>query len=99
MTVIKQTDIMIQRILNYFKTDGLLHLMCSAVLCIILSAFVHVWTSVLITLGVGALKELVWDYALKKGTCELRDIVADVTGTAAGAACAAMLIYVQPLIN
>lgn len=99
MTVIKQMDIMIQRILNYFKTDGLLHLMCSAVLCIILSAFVHVWTSVLITLGVGALKELVWDYALKKGTCELRDIVADVTGTAAGAACAAILIYVQPLIQ
>lgn len=99
MTVIKQMDIMIQRILNYFKTDGLLHLMCRAVLCIILSAFVHVWTSVLITLGVGALKELIWDYALKKGTCELRDIVADVTGTAAGAACAAMLIYVQPLIQ
>lgn len=99
MTIIKQTDIMIQRILNYFKTDGLLHLMCSAALCIVLSAFVHVWTAALITLGAGALKELVWDYALKRGTCELRDIVADVTGTAAGAACAAMLIYVQPLIQ
>lgn len=90
---------MIRKITDYFKTDGLLHIMCSAALCILLSAFVHVWTSILITLGAGALKELVWDYALKKGACEMRDVIADVVGTSAGAACAAMLIYVQPLIN
>lgn len=85
---------MIQRILKYFGADGMLHIVCSTVLCSLLSAFMHVWAAALVTLGAGALKEVLWDYVLKKGTCEMSDFVADMTGTALGAACSALIIFI-----
>lgn len=72
----------------------MLHIVCSTVLCSLLSAFMHVWAAALVTLGAGALKEVLWNCALKKGTCEMSDFVADMTGTALGAACSALIIWI-----
>lgn len=76
---------MMKRILTYFGQDGLLHILCSLVLCAVLAAFLPLWVAVLATLVIGAAKELVWDMAMKKGTAEWRDIVSDTVGILLGA--------------
>lgn len=75
---------MMGRILGYFGQDGLLHILCSLVLCAVLAAFLPWWAAVLISLAVGFIKELVWDKLLKKGTAEWRDIIADAVGILLG---------------
>lgn len=75
---------MMKRILTYFGQDGLLHILCSLVLCAVLVAFLPWWAAVLISLAVGFIKELVWDKLLKKGTAEWRDIIADAVGVLLG---------------
>lgn len=76
---------MIGRILNWFGTDGLAHVLVSLVLCGVLSAVLPVWAAVLVTMAIGIVKELVWDWWLKKGTCEVRDALSDAIGTIIGA--------------
>ena len=76
---------MMKRILTYFGQDGLLHILCSLVLCAVLAAFLPWWAAALITLAIGIAKELVWDRWLKKGTAEWKDIIADAVGIALGA--------------
>lgn len=75
---------MIGRLLKYFGQDGLLHILCSLVLCAVLAAFLPWWAAVLISLAVGFIKELVWDKLLKKGTAEWRDMVSDSVGIVLG---------------
>jgi len=41
-------------------------------------------TGLIVAAVVGALKEIVWDWLLKKGTSELLDFVATVAGGAIG---------------
>lgn len=75
---------MIGRLLKYFGQDGLLHILCSLVLCLVLSSFIPVWIAALITLAIGFIKELVWDLWMKKGTAEWRDIISDTVGIIIG---------------
>ena len=75
---------MMGRILGYFGQDGLLHILCSLVLCAVLGAFLPLWAAVVITLAVGFIKELVWDLWLGKGTAEWRDMVSDTVGIVLG---------------
>lgn len=76
---------MMGRLLKYFGQDGLAHVLVSLVLCGVLSAVVPVWAAVLATMATGIAKELVWDWWLKKGTCEVRDALSDAIGTIIGA--------------
>ena len=76
---------MIGKILGYFGQDGLAHILVSLVLCAVLGVFLPLWVAVLATLAIGAAKELVWDMAMKKGTAEWKDIIADAVGIALGA--------------
>lgn len=75
---------MMGRILGYFGQDGLLHILCSLVLCAVLGAFLPLWAAVLVTVAVGISKELVWDRWLNKGTAEWRDMVSDAVGVLLG---------------
>ena len=75
---------MMGRLLKYFGQDGLLHILCSLVLCAVLGAFLPLWAAVLVTLAVGVAKELVWDLWLKEGTAEWRDMVSDTVGIVLG---------------
>lgn len=84
---------MITKILNYFGSDGLLHILCSLVLCALLSAFLPVWAAAGITLAVGIAKELIYDLLLHKGSPQWKDIFADIAGIAAAAVIAVLYIY------
>ena len=75
---------MMGRILGYFGQDGLLHILCSLVLCAVLGAFLPLWAAVLVTLAMGVAKELVGDLWLGKGTAEWRDMVSDAVGVLLG---------------
>ena len=74
----------INQIISYFGTDGLLHIIVSAAIAVILRLFIPVWLSAVITMLIGIAKELVWDYALKRGTPQCKDIVADIIGIIIG---------------
>lgn len=75
---------MIGRLLNRVGTDGLAHILVSLVLCGVLGAFLPLWAAVLATLAVGLAKELVWDWWLRRGTCDLKDVLCDAIGVLVG---------------
>lgn len=75
---------MMGRILGWFGTDGLAHVLASLVLCAVLGVFLPLWAAVIIALAVGIIKELVWDLWLKRGTAEWRDMVSDAVGVLLG---------------
>lgn len=74
---------MIAKIINYFGSDGLLHILCSLVLATLIAAFLPIWAAAAITLAIGIGKELIYDLLLKKGTPQWKDIISDLTGIAA----------------
>lgn len=75
---------MLSKIINYFGTDGLLHIICSSIIVSILGWIFPLWIAMIVTLLVGIGKEVVWDKILKKGCCDKKDIVADVIGILIG---------------
>ena len=75
---------MITKVLDYFGTDGLLHMLCSAVLVSVINWFAPPWIAALLAFLVGIGKEIVYDKWLKKGTPQWRDLVADLVGIAIG---------------
>jgi len=74
----------INKILNYIAQDGLLHIVLSSLIAAILSLFLPIWIAAIITFAIGLAKELIYDLLLKKGTCELKDLICDVVGIIIG---------------
>ena len=56
------------------------HMILSAAICLFLGLLLPVWTAAGITLALGAAKELIYDWAMKRGTPEWLDFAADVAG-------------------
>ena len=56
------------------------HLLAGLVLSILAGLFVYPLIGLATAAVVGALKEIIWDWLLKKGTPELLDFVATVLG-------------------
>ena len=75
---------MITKVLDYFGADGLLHILCSALLTSVLGWFAPLWLAVLATLIVGVGKEIIYDKLMKRGTPHRKDLVADLVGIAIG---------------
>ena len=71
---------MITKVLDYFGTDGLLHMLCSAILTSVLSWLAPLWLAALATLIVGVGKEIIYDKLMKRGTPQWKDLVADLRG-------------------
>ena len=65
--------------------DKKLHLLAGLALSILAGLFVYPMFGLLIAAAVGALKEIIWDRLLKKGTPEFLDFVATVAGGVLGA--------------
>lgn len=84
---------MIAKIINYFGSDGLLHILCSLILAALIAAFLPVWAAAAITLAIGIGKELIYDLLLHKGSPQWKDIFADIAGIAAAAVIAVLYIY------
>ena len=64
--------------------DKAMHFCAGLALSILAGLFAYPMFGLLIAAAVGALKEIVWDWLLKKGTPELLDFVATVAGGAIG---------------
>ncbi len=65
--------------------DKKLHLLAGLALSILAGLFVYPLIGLATAAVVGALKEIIWDWLLKKGTPEFLDFVATVLGGALGA--------------
>lgn len=65
--------------------DGLLHLLVSLVGVMVLALLMPLGVAVLAVLALGALKELVWDLWLKKGTAQWKDLACGAAGALLGA--------------
>ena len=74
-----------KKILDYFGTDGLAHIVCSAALTAVIGLFMPAWAAAIITAGIGIGKELIWDKLLGKGTFDVKDLAADALGIIIGA--------------
>ena len=65
---------------NYVRMDGLLHILCVAILALSLFSFLPFIASIAIATAVAVAKELVYDLWLKKGVAEWHDIMCDLAG-------------------
>lgn len=75
---------MITKLLDYFGTDGLLHMLCSSVLVSVINWFAPLWLAALLALLIGVGKEIIYDKLMKRGTPQWKDLVADLVGIAIG---------------
>jgi hypothetical protein len=66
------------------QKDKQLHLLAGLALAIIAGLLFCPLVGLVTAAVVGALKEIIWDWLLKKGTPELLDFVATVAGGAIG---------------
>ena len=65
---------------NYVRIDGLLHILCVAILALSLFSFLPYFPSIIIVAAIAIAKELIYDLWLKKGVAEWRDIICDLAG-------------------
>ena len=56
------------------------HIIVSAGLFTLMAPTIGAYNAAATTLAIGVGKELIWDYALKKGTPDYKDVVADIVG-------------------
>jgi VanZ family protein len=63
--------------------DKLLHFALSAIISMVLSAFLPSWAAICITMGIGIAKEL-YDHFSKQGQAEVADLLADLIGAIVG---------------
>lgn len=75
---------MISKFFYYFGVDGLSHIIVCNVLVTLLSFFIPLYFSVLMTIIIALAKELIWDKIMKRGTFEIKDLIADAIGVIIG---------------
>lgn len=75
---------LINTVFNYFKLDGCKHIIVSVFLVSILKLFMPIVIAAIVVFVIGIVKELVWDKYLGKGTCELKDLYANIVGVIIG---------------
>ena len=68
-----------------FKQDKLKHLLAGIGISLVFGVQFSLLIGLITAAIVGALKEIIWDWLLKKGTPEFLDFVATVAGEAIGA--------------
>jgi len=73
------------------KKDKLYHLIAGFVIALIFGLFNPI-AGLIIAVGVGVTKDVVWDLLLKKGTFEVLDIFATVIGAIMGTVVAILTI-------
>ena len=84
MKIINKLINLINVVFNYFNFDGCKHIIVSAILVCIFKLFIPMIVAAIVVLVIGVLKGLVWDKYLKQGTCELKDLYANIVGIIIG---------------
>lgn len=72
------------KILNCIGQDGLLHIICCAVLVGVINLFAPLWVAIIATVVIGVGKEVVWDKWLGRGTFDKKDLLCDLVGILIG---------------
>lgn len=75
---------MVQFFINYFRADGLAHIIVCSVIVSLLSLIIPVWIAIAVTATIGIGKELIWDKLLHRGSFEVKDLIADCIGIILG---------------
>ena len=75
---------LINMVFNYFNFDGCKHIIVSAILVNAFKLFIPVIAAATVVFVIGIVKGLVWDKYLGKGTCELKDLYANIVGIIIG---------------
>jgi hypothetical protein len=70
-------------IFNLIGSDGMKHIILSAILTVVVKWLLPVWVAVGVVLSIGIAKE-VYDKVGEKGCCEWKDIICDLIGIAIG---------------
>ena len=70
------------------------HIIASLCEVLIVGSFLGMVAGVVISLIVGALKEVVWDWMMKRGTPDWMDFAADVVGAILGALALCVICYI-----
>ena len=84
MKTINKLMNLINVVFNYFNFDGCKHIIVSAVLVCIFKLFIPMIIAATVVFVIGIVKGLVWDKYLKQGTCELKDLYANIVGIIIG---------------
>lgn len=84
MKTISKLMNLVNTVFNYFKFDGCKHIIISTILVNIFKLFIPMIVAAIVVLVIGVLKGLVWDKYLGKGTCELKDLYANIVGIIIG---------------
>lgn len=71
---------LVTKVKDYVRVDGLLHILCVAILALSLFSFLPFIASIAIAAVVAVAKELIYDLWLKKGFAEWHDIICDLAG-------------------
>lgn len=71
-------------VFNYFNFDGCKHIIVSTILVSVFKLFTPVIAAAIVVLAIGIIKGLVLDKYLGKGTCELKDLYANIVGIIIG---------------
>lgn len=71
---------LVTKVKDYVRVDGLLHILCVAILALSLFSFLPYIASMAISAAVAIAKELIYDLWLKKGVAEWHDIICDLAG-------------------
>ena len=73
----------LSKLFAWMGSDGMAHVILSALICAVLNLFLPWWVAGLITLAIGVGKEL-YDRISGKGCSEVKDIVCDIVGIIIG---------------
>ncbi len=73
----------LKRAKNWVRTDGLLHILVSAILCVFLGWIRPLWIIPIVVIAIGIAKE-VYDRVSGKGMAEWHDVFCDLIGVAVG---------------
>ena len=84
MKTISKLMNLINMVFNHFNFDGCKHIIVSAILVSVFKLFIPVIIAAIAVLVIGIVKGLVWDKCLGKGTCELKDLYANIVGIIIG---------------
>lgn len=68
------------KLLYKIGLDGMAHILCSTVLVAIFATFLPVFIACIIVLAIGIMKELLWDFGMKKGSPQVKDFLCDISG-------------------
>lgn len=71
------------RIFNLIGSDGMKHIILSAILTVVAKWLLPVWVAVGVVMAIGIAKEI-YDKLSEKGCCEWKDIMCDLIGIVIG---------------